>query len=363
MKILMAGGGSGGHVYPGVSIARAMQSQDPNIEIEFVGTSQGAESKIIPREGFPLHIVEVGRLNNNVDWSERFWTIVLMPWSLIKAALLVIRLKPDFVLGLGGFASGPALLMAALMGKKTAIWEPNAHPGLANRILSRFVSFAIVVFEESKALMKAKKYYQMPLPVRDEIEKAPPRVPVTADFCVLVFGGSQGARGINNAVLAAVEKGGLWLSGVRIVHQTGSLDFERISSSYKAAEAAHGHVECIEYIHDMPARYNWADLVLCRAGTGTLSELAALGKASILVPLPTAADDHQRKNAEVLAEAGAARLLLQSDMTPDSLIDLITELKKSSDGIEKMESAVKQFYQPGSAMNIAKLLMEQAEKS
>ena len=361
MKVLMAGGGSGGHVYPGISIARAMKTLDSNVNVEFVGTSQGAESKIVPREGYEFHVVEMGRLNSNVDWSERFWTLVRMPWALLKASLLVMRLKPDLVLGLGGFASGPVLLMAALMGKKTAIWEPNALPGMANRILSKFVDMAVVVFKESEALLKTKKNVNIPLPVRAEIENAKPRVPTTADFCILVFGGSQGARGINNAVLAAVEKGGNWLSGVRIVHQTGSVDFERINEAYKNSEAAHGHVECVEYIHDMPERYNWADMVVCRAGTGSISELAALGKASVLVPLPTAADDHQRKNAEVLSKAGAARLLLQSDMTPDSLINHFQELKKSPEAIEKMESEVKKFYVPGSAEKIAKLLMEHAE--
>ncbi len=361
MKILIAGGGTGGHVYPAVAIAKAVLQKDPAADIQFVGTSRGVESKIIPRENFKLHLIEIGRLNSNVALTERLKTLITLPFALLKAAALVWRLKPDVVLGVGGYVSGPTLLAAALLKKKTVIWEPNAYPGLANRLLSRFVDTAIVVFEKSKDFMAAKKYLQIAMPIRQEIEEAAAHVPFTADFCILVFGGSQGARAINNAVASLVESGGPWLSEVRMVHQTGPHDFESVKQRYEQTPNAFGRVECLEYLHDMPARYAWADLVICRSGTGTLSELSATGKPAILIPLPTAADDHQTENAKVLAAAGAAVLLPQKEMqSTDKLATLIRNFKAHPEELERISQNIRRFHQPRAAAAIADVLMEGA---
>lgn len=358
MKVLIAGGGTGGHVYPALTIAKAFQALHPGVEIHFVGTSMGIENKIIPKAGYTLHLIEVGRLSKNVDWSERFWTLVQLPFSLLRAAILVWRIKPDIVLGVGGYASGPALMMAALMGRFTAIWEPNAIPGLTNRLLSRFVSLGIVVFEGAKKHLKTKDLMQIPMPVREELEQTQVRVPKQAEFCVLVFGGSQGARAINEALLAAIKIDGDWLKQTRIVHQTGSHDFANIKKEYEKTSHAFGHVECLEYIDDMEKRYQWADLVICRAGTGTLSELAAQGKAAILIPLPSAADDHQTKNAEELANSSAAILLPQSKLSSVTLSERIQHFKNHPEELESMEKKIRLFHRPQSAQAIVQLLVK-----
>jgi len=252
-------------------------------------------------------------------------------------------------------------LMASLMGRFTAIWEPNAMPGMANRWLSRFVRLAIVVFGAAKSHLLTKDIAQIPMPVRPDMDRPCPRLPQSADFCVLVFGGSQGSRAINNAVLAAVNRGGEWLKQTRIVHQTGKIDFERIKSEYAKSQNAFGHVECVEYLNDMYQRYQWADVVICRSGTGTISELAAMGKASILIPLSTAADDHQTKNAMSLVDAGAARLLPQSELNSQSLSDEIEKLKNHPELLETLEKNVRQFHRPGSALEIVRTILGRLE--
>jgi UDP-N-acetylglucosamine--N-acetylmuramyl-(pentapeptide) pyrophosphoryl-undecaprenol N-acetylglucosamine transferase len=356
MKILIAGGGTGGHVYPAITLAKSFQNIRPGVEIHFVGTPLGIENKIVPREGFPLHLIKVGRLN--VGWKEKLITLIRLPLALLSAAFLVWRLKPDLVLGVGGYASGPALLAAALMGRFTAIWEPNATPGLANRILAPFVKLAIVVFDEARVQLKCKEVVRMPMPVRPEIESVSERIAKTPDFCVLVFGGSQGARAINEAVVGAVGHQSEWLKSLRIVHQTGPLEFEKVKNQYALIPHAFGHVECKDYLHDMSSRYQWADLIICRSGTGTLSELAALGKAAILIPLPTAADDHQTKNAEALVQKRAAVMINQKNLTPQALIDLVLEFKKEPERIRELEENIRKLHQKGASTAVASLLLE-----
>ncbi len=357
MKYLIAGGGTGGHVYPALAIAKAIEKEDPDAMIEFVGTPRGIENQIIPKEGYHLHLLKVGRLNSNVSKLERLKTLFQLPIAILKAFYLVFRFSPNMVIGVGGYASGPALLAAKLLRKNTCIWEPNAYPGMANRILSKFVDHGIVVFAKAKDHLQLKDLNILPMPVRAEIANAELRIAKTTDFCVLVFGGSQGARAINEVVSEAICSGHPSLKQVRFVHQTGRIDFEKIKQKYENSANATGHVECLEYLHDMPERYNWADLVVSRSGTGTLSELNAMGKASILVPLPTAADDHQTKNAQVLADAGAALLIPQADFTVQSFISAIERLEKDSEVLKAMEQKSKQFYQKGASEKIGKTIV------
>lgn len=356
--ILIAGGGTGGHIYPAVAIARAIQKRDPEVEVHFVGTPAGLETKIVPREGFPLHLMKVGKLNHEGGLHTKIMTLLRMPLAFLRSAALLSELKPLAVLGVGGYASGPFVLVATLLGFRSAIWEPNAHPGMTNRWLSRFVRRSFVVFDDASKDLKSREIVKVGLPVRREVEELAKKVKADeAEFHVLVFGGSQGARGINRVMKEAVLKGTDWRKGLRIVHQTGVHDFQEVADAYRGLDG----VEALEYLHDMDKRYDWADLVLCRSGASTVAELAAARKPSVLVPLPTSADDHQRKNAESLQRQGAALLLLQSDLTADRLIETILSLKNDTQKRREMRENLGHFHQPQAAEKIADLLLQPAD--
>lgn len=358
VKILIAAGGTGGHIYPALAIAEAFKKIRPQIEVEFVGTAHGLENKIVPARGFKVHHLPIGRLNSNVALSERLKTLLLLPFALIKSGLLLRRENPAFVLGVGGHASGPLLLMASVLGYRNAIWEPNAMPGMANRILSRFVDDCWVVFDEAKNHLHSSQMHVAGMPVRAEIEAVGVRNKAeTEPFRILIFGGSQGARGINNTTLEMVRDGGPWLEGVYIVHQTGPFDFDRMKTGYgdllKSAP-----VEVREYLHDMDLQYALADLVVCRSGTGTLSELAACGKPAILIPFPLAADNHQLKNAESLVKKGAAVLIEQKNLTAGLLRDTICALKADPERRARMSEAVRGFHRAQAAEHLVGEFLE-----
>lgn len=354
-NVVIAGGGTGGHIYPGIAIARAIKAQHPDYQVHFVGTPTGLENKIVPREGFPLHHIRIGKLNHEGGLKNKIKTILGLPQAFIQSIALLMELKPQAVLGVGGYASGPFVLVASLLGFRTAIWEPNAYPGMTNRWLSRVVGKSFVVFEEAAKFLKSQAISQVGLPIRKEVEAlAKKEIPKNAqEFHILVFGGSQGSRGINNAVKEAVLKGGEWLKDTRIVHQTGTYDFENVSKAYQGVS----QVEVHEYLYQMEKSYEWADLIICRAGASTVAEVAACGKPAIFIPLPTAADDHQRKNAESLHGQKAAEMILQKDLTPESLIQKIEELKKNTQIREEMRKNLTKFYKPQAAEKMAELLL------
>ncbi len=361
LKILIAAGGTGGHIYPALAIADAFVKKNPQIVVEFVGTPGGLENKIIPAKGYALHHLPIGRLNSNVAMAERLKTLLMMPMALVKSLFLLRAVKPDFVLGVGGHASGPLLLTAALFGYRSAIWEPNAMPGMANRWLAKFVDDCWVVFEEAKPLLKNKHLHRAGMPVRGEIEEVRTSSNAAAGvFRVLVFGGSLGARGINNTIVEMVKQNGEWLSGIHIVHQTGNSDFARVSQAYREMGLPK-QVDVREYLNDMGQQYANADLVICRSGAGTLAELAACGKASILIPLPTAADDHQRKNAESLAQTGGAAMIVQKDLTAASLREAIQGFRSHPERLKNMERAVRAFHQPRAAEILVGEFIERIE--
>lgn len=360
LKILIAAGGTGGHIYPALAMADAFRKKRPDTVIEFVGTAHGLENKIIPKQGYTVHHLPIGRLNRNVSIFERVKTLLTMPLAFLKSFLLLRRVRPDFVLGVGGHASGPLLLVASLIGYRSAIWEPNAMPGLANRWLAKFVDDCWVVFDEARSLLHGKNLHQAGMPVRQEIESVQGQKPAFAKehFNILVFGGSQGARGINNAVMDMMKEGGSWLKDVHIVHQTGPTDYARIKEAY----GGHPAVEVHEYLHDMANRYAQADLVISRSGTGTLSELAACGRPAILIPLPTAADDHQRKNAESLVRKNAALMIVQRDLTPAALRSAIESLRKDPTLLAEMSRNIKTFHHPRAAETLVDEFVERIEQ-
>ncbi len=356
--ILIAAGGTGGHIYPALAIAQAIQRLEPSVRVEFVGTPHGLENQLVSREGFKLHHVEIGRLNRNVRFGERLKTFLRLPLALVQSALLVMRLRPHAVLGVGGFVTGPVLLAAALLGRKCLLWEPNAHAGLANRWLAPFMRECLVVFDEAAKGLRAKKITQVGMPIRSKIEEIS-RTTQTREASeklhVLVFGGSQGARAINDVVVEAMCSGQVNFAEVEVVHQTGPNDFARIIQRYRDASVP---VSAHEYLHDMEKRYAWADLIIARAGTGTVSEISAVGKAAILVPLPSAADNHQQKNAEALVSKGAAIMVLQRDFSTKELSRLIASFSKDRSQLTRLGDAAKKFYQPSADVTIARKLLE-----
>lgn len=338
-------------------MAHALVRERPELRVEFVGTSSGLENKLVPREGFTLHHVSVGRLNRNTPILERMKTLFRLPFGLMKAAWLVFRLRPIFVLGVGGYVTGPVVLAAALLGRKAYLWEPNAHAGLANRMLAPFVSQCLVVFDEAAKDLRSKRILKVGMPVRANIEalNLVDHGALQPPLKVLIFGGSQGARGINQVVAESLSQGGPWMDGAQFVLQTGPGDFARVNKMFREGQT---QVEVKEYLHDMDRRYEWADLIVARAGTGTVSELAACGKPAILVPLPTAADNHQQRNAEALVRQNAALMVLQSEFTPPRFEQLINEFKSDRQRLLLLSKNIKQFHRPHADREIARHLLE-----
>lgn len=351
--VIIAGGGTGGHIYPGIAIARALLIKNPDLNIQFVGSPGGLETKIVPREGFTLHLIKVGKLNQSGGFLSKIRTLLGIPLALLQSSLLLLKIKPQFVLGVGGFASGPFVLMASLLGFRATIWEPNAHPGLTNRWLSFFVRQSLVVFEEAEKYLKSKTITQVGLPVRKEIEMLSPKNSEQQKFHLFVFGGSQGARTLNKVVSETLIKYSNELQGVEVVHQTGAHDIVAISEAY----AKFPNYKAYDFLHGMEKHYDWADLVICRAGASTVAELAACGKPAVLVPLPWAADNHQLKNAQSLVDQQAGVLLEQKDLNSESLLEIILKLKNDQKKRQQMSLNLKKFHKPRAAETIAEHLL------
>jgi UDP-N-acetylglucosamine--N-acetylmuramyl-(pentapeptide) pyrophosphoryl-undecaprenol N-acetylglucosamine transferase len=334
MRVIIAAGGTGGHIFPGVAIAREFRRRDSAAEILFVGTARGFETKIVPREGFDLELIKVGALKG-VSVFERIKSLSGLPMSFLAAARILKRFKPDVVIGVGGYSSGPTLLMAAVSRIPTMIVEPNAMPGFTNRVLARFVDAAALSFGD------ARKYFGERGVVTGN--------PVRGDFAglakktrgerlnVLIFGGSQGARAINNAMIGALPLLAAKKDRVAITHQTGEPDFELVKRAY--AEAGFDNADVRAFIHEMAEQFGRADVLICRSGATTAAEAAAAGKAVIFVPFPFATDDHQRKNAEAFERVGAGRMILQKDLTPERLAEELNRLIEHPEEIDRMEAS------------------------
>jgi UDP-N-acetylglucosamine--N-acetylmuramyl-(pentapeptide) pyrophosphoryl-undecaprenol N-acetylglucosamine transferase len=357
--IFIAAGGTGGHIYPALAIAEAFRREKPKWEVLFVGTPYGLENKLVPPRGFAVLHVKVGRLNQ-VSLKEKILTLLRLPLSFVSSFRLLRKFRPRAVVGVGGYASGPILLIASLMGIETAVWEPNAMPGLTNRWLSRFVDECWLVFDSARRHLKAKKYFPAGMPVRKEIEQAKHSGEHPGPMNVLIFGGSQGARVLNTNVAEMLKVRDEFALHHAVVHQTGPSDFSRVQSIYGDALNVLS-VEVTEYLHDMHRRYEWADVVIARAGAASVAELAACGKAAILVPLPTAADNHQQKNAEALVQKDAAIMILQKDLTPEKLRATLQELEAQPERRHRMERNIRQFHQPQAAEKIVGHLLQRID--
>ena len=325
-NIVITGGGTGGHIYPGLALADRLKETHPQIQVHFVGAQGGLEEKIVPKQGYPLHCLSVGRLHPSVPRLQRLLSLLKLPLAFFQAFLLVIKLRPRWVLGIGGFASGPFVFVASLLGRVTAFLEPNAFPGMTNRYLSRWVRYCFVVFSEAGKTFPPQKVRLVGLPVR--LPKRPPKAESWMDrpFRILIFGGSQGSRAINKVVADWVENLGDKSQEVEVVHQIGNRDFAQWHARYENKHQS--FLTYTEYINDMPDKLDWADLVICRAGVGSVVEVAMASRAAIFIPLPTAADNHQFKNAEVLVNQEAAFMIEEKDFNWQALDSLIFDLKE-----------------------------------
>ena len=280
-------------------------------------------------------------------------TLFALPWGFLQSAKLLFKLRPDYVLGVGGYASGPFVLVASLLGFRTGLWEGNAIPGMTNRILAKFVKRCFLVFPEAAQYFNAEKAHVTGMPVRAEVLASTEKRPADDEFHILHYGGSQGSRMIGTALCDAVGAGGAWLEKTKIVHQTGSVDFEKFKERYAGKE---NFVDVQPFIYNMDHYYRWADIVVCRGGASTLSEIAAFGLPSIVIPLPVA-DGHQEKNAMSLQNARAARVILQKDLTPQKLVEEIQTLKSDIQERNQLALNVKAFHLPGASEKIAKEIL------
>ena len=310
--------------------------RDSQSKVRFVGTARGLETKLVPKAGFELTLIDSAGLKN-VTFVARMKGVVILPKSFVSARRVILAFAPDVVVGAGGYVSGPVVLMAALMRRPTLVMESNALPGWTNRVLARFVNRAAVSFEQALPFFRGKGVVTGN-PVRREFFEIPAKRREQGKLSLLVFGGSQGARAINEAMVAALPGLKSLPVDLRIKHQTGPADFEKVKAGYAAA-GWHEHAEVCSYIDNMMNDFAAADLVICRAGATTTAELIAAGKASIMIPFPYAADDHQRKNAEALQSAGAARMIVQQELSGPRLIDEIRALVLDPAQIDRMQAA------------------------
>jgi UDP-N-acetylglucosamine--N-acetylmuramyl-(pentapeptide) pyrophosphoryl-undecaprenol N-acetylglucosamine transferase len=338
MKVLIAAGGTGGHIYPGIAVAKEIMRRDETSEVLFVGTSRGLETKIVPDNGFRLSLINSAGLKN-VGFLGKLKGLFILPKSFLEARRLIKDFKPDVVVGAGGYVSGPVLLMASFRKIPTLVMDSNALPGFTNRRLAPFVTKAALTFEEAMPFF-GEKGIVTGNPVRREFFDIQPKAR-SEKVNLLIFGGSQGARAINDAMADALSNLQSFKDKLQITHQTGEFDYEKIKEIYNRAEWSNSDVR--PYISDMVNEFAKSDFVICRAGATSCAELAAAGKAAIMIPLPTAADDHQRKNAEALQTAGAAKMILQRDLNGESLANEIIDLINSPAKISAMEMSAKKL--------------------
>jgi UDP-N-acetylglucosamine--N-acetylmuramyl-(pentapeptide) pyrophosphoryl-undecaprenol N-acetylglucosamine transferase len=348
MRAILAGGGTGGHVIPALAIANELKKSYA-AEVLFIGTARGIENRLVPAAGYPLQLVRVGALKN-VSLMTRAKTAFDLPRAVWDASRMLNEFAPDVVIGVGGYASGPAMLAAIVKHIPTLAFEPNVVPGFANRVVARFVSGAAVHFEETAKYFRRAEVTGVP--VRQAFFEIPPKRGGAPTL--LVFGGSQGAHAINEAMIRCLPELRRQAPGIRIIHQTGERDYNDALAAYASFTSTTGEsAEGFKFIEDMPAAFARADLVVCRSGASTVAEITAAGKPAIFVPFPRAADDHQRVNAEALAQSGAAVVVEESKLEGVWLAETIAALLGDPRRLEQMSAAARGLAHPDAARDIA----------
>jgi UDP-N-acetylglucosamine--N-acetylmuramyl-(pentapeptide) pyrophosphoryl-undecaprenol N-acetylglucosamine transferase len=345
MRVIFAGGGTGGHLFPGLAVAREFQRRDTRVEILFVGTEQGIEFRVLPKEGFKLETLAVKGIKGRgargiID------ALYGVPASLCRSLKIIGQFRPDCVIGLGGYASGPLLLAAKLKRVRAAIMEQNLRPGFTNKLLARWVDRVFTAYPESATYFPGARVVESGNPVR---WRELPQVSRGEKFSLLIFGGSAGARRINFAAVDALKQLTDLQGELSITHQTGQADYPAIREAYHALPFS---AEVTPFIDRMDEAYARADLVLCRAGATTLAELTVFGKAAILVPFPYAIYDHQRSNAQSLQERGAAEMILDQELTGARLAERIRAHFADRGRLERMAQAARALGRPEAAARI-----------
>lgn len=351
----IGGGGTGGHLFPAIAIARELTSRPGGAEILFVTGTRRLESELISRYGFRQTSIAVEGIKGR-GWLRGALTAMKLPWSFFQALSILRDFSPHLVVGVGGYSSGPVCVAARWMGIPSAIQEQNSFPGLTNRLLSRVVDRVFISFEESRAYLSCPTVVCTGNPVRKElIEQVRTGTREGEEFCILVIGGSQGARAINEAFLEAMEI--LFQEGKkpRVIHQTGPTDFHTVSERYRKKEL---RAEVHPFIQDMAWAYRQADLVVSRAGATTLSELTAVGKPSILIPYPFAANNHQELNGRSIAGVGGAEMILQVDLTGRRLARIVMKYMEDPDALNKMAEQARSMGRPDAVERIVDSMME-----
>ncbi len=354
MNILIAGGGTGGHLFPGVAIAEEFLRRDKRHRILFVGTDRGLEKRVLGGLGFTLRTIDVEGVKGR-GLAKTLRALMKIPGSLMQAAKIIGEFNPAIVIGVGGYASGPAVLAAFLRGIKTAIAEQNAIPGLTNRILGRIAARIFVSFAETEKWFAKRKTVVTGNPIRANFTVSGKAEEKKDDlFRILVFGGSQGAHAVNEAVIGSLEYLQHLKDRIRFTHQTGTDDRDGVVKGYKG----YGVEASVEpFIMDMAAAYRSADLLICRAGATSIAEITAMGKASILVPFPYAINDHQTKNAQVLVRGGAARMIPQQELNGRRLAEVIEHMYSHPEALREMEQASAQLGNARAAADVVDACM------
>ncbi len=355
-KVLMiAGGGTGGHIYPAIAIAREWIARDAARSAVFVGTARGLETSIVPKAGFPLELVSVAGLKGKSPLTF-LKNASKVPLGLLQSVRLLRKWKPAAVLGVGGYASGPVLFVAALLRYPTAIHEQNAFPGLTNRILAKFVRRVAVAFPEAVDRLGGDADVTGNPVRREFFESAEDRGPRTEDrrTRILVFGGSQGSRVLNDAMTAALSSLDSIADRIEIVHQTGQAMRESVAAAYAGSRFADARV--VAYLDPMADELRAADLVVARAGAMTLGELAATGRAALLVPFAAATNNHQEVNARAMERVGGAVIVTESELTAERLASELRRLASEPDKVETMGKSAKTLANEGSAGKIVDII-------
>jgi len=347
--LMIAGGGTGGHIYPAIAVAREYVSRNVSHRVVFVGTAKGLEKQIVPKAGFPLELIDVAGLKGK-GGLDLVRSLVRLPRGFLQAWRLVGRYKPNVILGVGGYSSGPVLVAAKLRGVPTLVHEANAYPGLTNRILARFTTGVAVAFPDAGPRMKRKDAVVTGNPIRAEFFTPRNRATAQPRSRLLVFGGSQGSRILNNTMSSALLFLAHLKDRIEIVHQTGPNDLKNVQETYR--QSAFPDARVVPYLDPMADEIAAADLVVSRAGAMTIGELAASGRAAILVPFAAATNNHQEVNARVVEQSGAALVIPESALTPQRLAGAISEVFSDPERITRMEAAAKHLAMPEATKNI-----------
>ncbi len=357
MRVIIAGGGTGGHVIPALAIAQQLKKQFA-AEVLFIGTARGIETRLVPQAGFPLQLIKVGALKN-VSLMTRAKTMFDLPRALWTSGRMVSDFRPDVVIGVGGYASGPAMLAAIRRRIPTLAFEPNVVPGFANRLVAHFVSAAAVHFEETCEYFSNCKVTGVP--VREAFFNIPAKAAGGESATIptlLVFGGSQGAHAINQAMIESLPGLRAKLPSIHVIHQTGQRDYDHVFAAYQQSGISS---EVHKFIDDMPATFARADLLVCRSGASTVGEITAAGKPAIFVPFPRAADDHQNVNARALERVGAAIVVEESNLGAAYLVETIAALFFDAHRLQGMAEAARSLAHPKAVEEIAEMVRSLAE--